>query len=346
MLPLFLGFSHVLLDKFMLLYQGNPDLYHTIISSAKAANFDPNPPFNLAGTFGIFPTAYIGTVWGYWSVCQQSEVKRASDLKNQLIGMLGATAAACTILALIGFTFVNTLGYEFWNALGYQLVNGTDIAKTFPALPDYFLLGALVSSVVPIVMTIILVGAIFNFIQILFNCQIPFPRFLMQYSFDRISPSKLADVSERWHSPVLGYTLNLIITTVWLILIIFTPLGGQLFSVMSISCVLLAADMLAAILLPYRKSIRGIWETSPANKYKIAGIPAIVVFGVLGFLFNAWMLWYYVFFPTIYWAASPAMVTLGMAQIIFMIILYFIIRAYRKRQGIDIDIAFKAIPPE
>jgi hypothetical protein len=104
--------------------------------------------------------------------------------------------------------------------------------------------------------------------------------------------------------------------------------------------------MLAAIILPYRKSIKGIWETSPASKYKIAGIPAIVVLGVIGFLFNAWMMWYYAFFPEIYWAASPPMVTLAVAEILFIILLYFAIRAYRRRQGIDIDIAFKSIPPE
>ena len=43
---------------------------------------------------------------------------------------------------------------------------------------------------------------------------------------------------------------------------------------------------------------------------------------------------------------SPQSVTLIVSIFIAAFILYWIIRAYRKRQGIDIDAVFRELPPE
>jgi biotin transporter BioY len=102
--------------------------------------------------------------------------------------------------------------------------------------------------------------------------------------------------------------------------------------------------MLSAIFLPYRA--KQIWEASPVKKYNFAGIPAVVVIGILGFLYNAWMMYYYFAFPAIYGAASPPMLAFGVGDIIVLIALYFIIKSYRARHGIDVAMAFKQLPPE
>jgi len=332
-------------NKFMLNYQNNPDFYDYVVSSANSSGFNTNPAFNLIGTFGIMPTAYTGLVWGWWSAMQQGEVKRGSEVKHQMIGMVGSTIVAGIILAVIAYLFVNTLGYSFWNGLGYAVTSSTKVAATFPTLPDYMLLGAIVGSTIsPILAIIILVGAIFNLTQIVFNSSIPFPRLTMQYAMDRLLPAKIADVSERWHSPVLGYVVNFIITLGWIALICFTAFGATLLSAFAISSIVIAASMLSAILLPYRA--KPIWDVSPVKKYKLAGVPVIVVIGILGFLYNAWMMYYYFAYPAIYGAASPPMLAFGVGDIIALIIFYFVVKSYRKRQGIDINQAFTQLPPE
>ena len=42
---------------------------------------------------------------------------------------------------------------------------------------------------------------------------------------------------------------------------------------------------LAAALLPYRA--KALYEASPGAKYKLAGIPLVTIFGVIGFIFGA-----------------------------------------------------------
>jgi hypothetical protein len=83
----------------------------------------------------------------------------------------------------------------------------------------------------------------------------------------------------------------------------------------------------------------------PISKVKVLGAPALVVTGIVGFLYTTfWCLAYWRFsdeFGMTTWLAitvfSPFVIGIG---------IYFAARAYRRANGIPIDLAFKQIPPE
>ena len=95
--------------------------------------------------------------------------------------------------------------------------------------------------------------------------------------------------------------------------------------------------------MPY--SQKELYESSPA-KGSIFGIPILVITGVLSLLVMGLVTYLLMTFPGI-GIASPAMgfgfiaavVTVGLA-------IYYISRLVQKRNGINIELSFKELPPE
>lgn len=81
------------------------------------------------------------------------------------------------------------------------------------------------------------------------------------------------------------------------------------------------------------------------KNWKLAGIPIITIVGLIGAHYNGYAVYLFSTSPSVGFAGTGAgWVILGAAVIAF--ILYPIIRAYRKSQGIDIDMIFREVPPE
>ena len=66
--------------------------------------------------------------------------------------------------------------------------------------------------------------------------------------------------------------------------------------------------------------------------------------GILAYSLDVWFLqppW-----SVLEYGGFPELAYLSIAFGVIMFVLYFCIKAYRMRQGIDISLAFKEIPPE
>jgi APA family basic amino acid/polyamine antiporter len=99
--------------------------------------------------------------------------------------------------------------------------------------------------------------------------------------------------------------------------------------------------------LPYLKP--QLYEASPIAKYKVAGIPLITIAGII---FGGFLL-----FLLYEWLIDPlGLYGIGLANtssVIYMVVMYLLalviylgFRAYRKREGIDIDKVYREIPVE
>jgi small-conductance mechanosensitive channel len=107
----------------------------------------------------------------------------------------------------------------------------------------------------------------------------------------------------------------------------------------------------AAIVLPFRRRTKPLYEASGAN-WRIAGIPFVTVAGVVWVVFDLICLWYFLIDPNLgasdEWSEiTPHFsiyLTFGIMLIGFAY--YWAARWYRKRQGIDTDRAFQELPPE
>jgi APA family basic amino acid/polyamine antiporter len=330
-------------NSFMLHFQENPDLYHYAIESASNAGFNPNPAFSLIATIGITPLWFSNTLWIYWSTYQAGEIKGAQILKNQLLTIVGA-AVLLGVLAIPATYFpARMAGYQFINAMSYHAVAGTEIGS-IPIMASSFILFASIAAG-PILAGIVFFGFLCNLIQIPFNCSIAPIRAMFAMSFDRVLPAKVANVDKRFRSPWVATLITVALSLMWLVLFVYVPAIGDYFTVMMVTTtLLLIVSMLAAIVFPYRS--KDIYKASPVSKYEVFGVPAVTVAGILGILFCFLMEYYYVVDPTYGGGGDPIVIALNALLIVGAIFYYFLARWYRKRQGIDIELAFKEVPPE
>ena len=162
-------------------------------------------------------------------------------------------------------------------------------------------------------------------------------------SFDRLLPSKFADVSDRFHTPVFNTFINWIIG--FFVFVAFTFYASYLgfFTTAAWDTTLVTVSILclAAALLPLRKSL---WANSPVRKYQIGGIPIITIGGLLGFFYNGLAVYAFTFTPSLGFGLPSTLLLVSAFIIPFA--LYWVIVAIRKRQGIDIGMIFRSVPPE
>jgi hypothetical protein len=87
-----------------------------------------------------------------------------------------------------------------------------------------------------------------------------------------------------------------------------------------------------------------VYETSPIAKYKVAGIPLITICGVIATVFSAWMLYYYLTVPGL-GVSNLTSILIMLGIFVGWSAYYFIRRWYLKRSGIELELAFKQVPP-
>jgi basic amino acid/polyamine antiporter, APA family len=107
--------------------------------------------------------------------------------------------------------------------------------------------------------------------------------------------------------------------------------------------------MLAAVLFP--RSRRELFEASPAAGQRLGGVPVMAVTGAVSLVFFALVLYLLWNDPI---AAGP-MFTLDHLSREFWLVLGVVAfgvawflgnRLYRRRQGVDVDLAFRRLPIE
>jgi len=162
---------------------------------------------------------------------------------------------------------------------------------------------------------------------------IVFSRYLFAMAFDRFLPEKLAYVSPRFGSPVNAHLLDLAITVALIALatFIYGPFsslyGAVVASMIYFAFIGIAA---AAYGLRYEKA------TSKGT---------LVLFGALTALVFAYITYQFLAYPAI-WGGNALAYGYVALSFIAGIIVYFVDKRRNLKKGINIDLAFKEIPPE
>jgi len=90
------------------------------------------------------------------------------------------------------------------------------------------------------------------------------------------------------------------------------------------------------------------YEAAPASRYKVGSIPLISILGTIGFAFMVFTIVEFLSQSAFGILASTAVVSWVTAGVLVVatLIYYYVISAVRKRAGIDLRWAFRAVPPE
>ena len=273
----------------------------------------------------------------------------AGELKDVKKSNLLAVPLGILVMIILVVLWYSGLEYsagrEFITGVNY-LANYNPSALTLQVPPYVYFFASVAAMNLPIIAVIPVI--------ILINLAFPLTtmtagpcntligvRSMFAWSFDRLLPSAVAKVSDRWHSPYVSAGIHSFIAWLFLWVYTFTPyfvtlsLTGGLIAgmiVVSISC----------IVLPFLK--KEIYEASALAKWHIGKIPVVSVVGVIGFI---WVLITEVMMSIDPSYGANNVISLGSLVLtpVGGFIAYWIIRRVRKRQGIDLDLIYAQVPP-
>ncbi|MEM1523704.1 MAG: hypothetical protein QXU69_11765, partial [Thermofilaceae archaeon] len=102
---------------------------------------------------------------------------------------------------------------------------------------------------------------------------------------------------------------------------------------------------ISAIVVPYRGKTKLMYESSPVSKLKVAGVPLISICGAVYAGLLLVLLYFYFTNPGLGALHEPSLLTI-LAAYVAGTAYFYGVKLYRRRQGIDIDLAFRELPPE
>jgi amino acid transporter len=167
---------------------------------------------------------------------------------------------------------------------------------------------------------------------------------MFAWSFDRIMPERLSYVDPHSRSPIVAIGVVTVLAIASTAIYAFTDWFSTLSVLLGLSLTLLVTAV-AGTLLPYRQ--RAMVAASPYAR-TVAGLPLLTVVGglaLLGFAAAvAILLWDPGSGASL--SANPGKLELAALVYVAAVVVYFVSRAVRRRQGIDFELAYRELPPE
>jgi len=331
------------IDSFAQAVSGVSNFVQTAKDASIAAGVDLNPPFSLLATILIAPIAWTSLQWATYSAQQNGEIKNARSFKDQMFIIVGSLIFTGVLLAILAVALEKAVGTEFLYIAGAGYWSGVSEATVsgFWLWPNIIAV-ALTAS--PLVVLIIGIGYILNSHQIVHNCYIGMTRVMVAMSLDRLLPEAVSKVDEKRHTPANAHWIYFIASIPVILLYNLYGTWVELTLGVTLACgYVFVVTCLAGALLPYRA--KDVYESSPGAVYKIGNIPLVTILGIIGFILGGGMLYLFMFSPqlglTSVLAYSVLFGVLGVSAI-----WYFLAKGAQSSKGINVDYAFKEIPPE
>jgi APA family basic amino acid/polyamine antiporter len=342
MLAVLLTTSH---DRFVQAFNSFAQSYGTgyeqILTQAKQIGWNL-PNSSLYNVFLAVPPTFGSIYWVATTTYIGGEIK--NPRKSQALGMLGCAFLWSIISFAIFLSVLNMAGYSWVSAYDYVTLNKPELLQ-LPPVPQLFLY-ANIAAGQPILAFIMSIGVIAATLPAMGFSLIIFSRALFSMSFDRVLPAALADVSERG-TPMKALSIGGIASAVFLILS-FLPEAATYITQFGVALGLLAVLTfiivgLGAMIFPYAR--KDLYEHVMPFKRKILGIPLITWLGLIVVLFDVQVTYFMLSYSTWYGLTSLFLWIVGGA-LVFGFLGYYIAKMYRAREGIDLSMVFKQLPPE
>jgi len=340
------------LDAFSAAIGGSSTFTADATAAAQAAEVDLNPPFSLLATLLIAPIAWTSLQWATYSSQQNGEIKSAGNFRSQAFIIVGALIVTGVLLAVLAFVLERAVGSEFLYVAGSGYWSGVGEAT----LAGSYLWPNILATAIannPIVTLLIAAGFILNGHQIVHNCYIGMTRVMVAMSLDRVLPELVSSVSDRLHTPVNAHVIYFVASLPVIYLYnTFVLVGGDgtetswgsLTLGVTFACgYVFVGTALAGALLPFRA--KALYDASPGAKYTVGGIPLVTIVGLIGTVAGVFFLWMFLTNEALGLTSDLAYrVVAGI--LIFALGWYLVTKFARRSSGINVDYAFKEIPPE
>lgn len=339
------------LDAFSAAIGGSSTFTADSIAAAQDGGVDLNPGFSLLATLLIAPIAWTSLQWATYSAQQNGEIKSAGSFKDQVFIIVGSLVLTGLLLALLAFVLERAIGTEFLQVAGAGYWGAADVSLAGSFLWPNIIATAIANN--PIVTIIIAAGFILNAHQIVHNCYIGMTRVMVAMSLDRMLPEMVSRVSDRFHTPVNAHLIYFLASLPVIYLYsnysVDDGAGGttnwtSITLGVTFACgYVFVGTAIAGALLPYRA--KALYEASPGSKYKFAGIPLVTIVGALGAAAGA--VFIYLFLTEAKLGLTSDLAYQVVAGVLIFSLGWYLVTYYvRRSSGINVNYAFKEIPPE
>jgi APA family basic amino acid/polyamine antiporter len=326
-------------------YTNNPNSYQMVMDAARQNGMTISMDWNviLSGTLITLPISYFtlggANVINFFS----GEIKE--------VNRTAVWATLLPLFLLTGLTIV--LGLALFSATGYEFLAGLSyLAFNVPSsyqLPTSPYLPLMVDIAAPNIgmVALTLVGMICWLYLLAMTYYLIATRNLFAWSYDGVMPTWFSETHKKYHTPVRSVVT---ITIIAIFGIAFYSYFSLAFSFTNFTTGFNTAWLVAcasAAVFPFIR--KETFEAQPTFvKRRVAGVPVLTIFGLLGALSVIAMDVFVVQNPG--YAGIPAelsTVSLLILGLIFVIgvIYFFVAKAIQKSRGLDLSLVFKEIPP-
>ncbi|MDO8210188.1 APC family permease [Conexibacter sp. CPCC 206217] len=313
--------------------------YDAIVAAGQAAGFGSGD-YSLWASLLAIPPLYLALAYTVAGAYTGGEVRTP-----RRTGILGPLIASLLVGAMVIVAFAlcsRVIGFEFIGSASHLSGSG-DPGYTLGQGASFFYFVTLVTHS-KIVLTILAIAYFAAPISTILATALFATRNLFAWSFDRMLPEKVAEVSPRTGTPVVT---PIIVTVVSILYLIFLVWGSPTFSA-AFGAIILGTTIsfivtaIAAIAFPFRR--RSLYASS-AVRGKIAGLPAITLVG--GFALAVYL---FVFYSLVSQDALGVNNSTGFIAtaivLTISLVFYPIAYAINKSRGVDLALVGRELPPE
>lgn len=335
------NFNRFMVDQFG---YGDGQAYQKVIETAKANGYQPVAlsQTNLGDSILIGPVLAYTFLFVAWTGTLTGEIGGVQSFQRSLRMFLGSNLFAMVATVVLMFLLIDRIGNEFFTSANYLWITGG--TSELPITPFYALfLVTMVSN--PLLWLWIVLAFNAWFWMWPTNNYVASTRVMFAMSFDRMLPAKLAQVSERFHTPIFAIAVCYVGSLFFGYLYFFTAFSKLTLDLPLFATFAFGASCLAGMLLPYMAGTKRIYWDSPLSKYTVAGLPLITVAGAASLVYFAFLLFEYLTDDR-YGVNSP--LGLGFIGVMVVISLAFYVgfRWLRRREGIDTSLTYREIPAD
>jgi amino acid transporter len=317
--------------------------YGQVIPAAHAAGFaGAHAPFSFTATLLMLPWVFFVVGYAQGSAQIGGEVKRAS--RSQYYAMVGGVLINGLVLAIIVLLTTHAVGTSWLRSVDYLAANDPSKLGLPGGLPPgvNFLVALLTHNIV--LLALLGIGFVIWALMGTPLSELQATRYMLAWGLDRSAPQRLGRVSDRLHTPVTAIVFCTITGELALLALINVAQASLLGALLAqIAAFILVSA--AGIAFPYR--LRNVWES--AGGRRLLGVPAVMLAGIGGVIALGALLLLFIFNKTIsaQFAVTAHLSVEFMLGVVIAGALWYV-GAYlvNRRRGINLNLAYKEIPPE
>jgi basic amino acid/polyamine antiporter, APA family len=317
--------------------------YEKTVNAGKGSGLYPSEGgYSTKETIGAIYSMIGVTLFVWWGTYMSAEFRGAGRRKRQLGTMVGAGLGQGLVVLVTMVIFLHTVGYNFFASALAGNFSGS--GPVFSAGYAYFSALANGNSGIVVILALTFIGWL---LPGLYINQAMVQRGFFTWSFDRLAPSRLSEVNERFHAPVVAIVTTFVVGVAAAAWVSGDTKFFAKFAIMQVFAYIpIVLVGLSAVLMKARRP--DLYDGSAAD-WRPGGIPMLPLCGALSIftgLFSMGLVFYFHENLGLLGNYYRATILSPLIVLVVAAVWYAVAKSIVRSEGVDLDLTYKAIPPD